>query len=143
MAEVHQALFAGAVHLHAKIIARVCRRSTRRQRGHEALRNDAGPHAAREPSAEERTRCRSNWSTACCTKKEIGDVIDTVYRHCGQKDTVLFADADHDARLPRRVQGRHFSFGKDDMVIPASKWTMVNETKDQVKPTSSSSIRTA
>ena len=27
------------------------------------------------------------------TKKEIGDVIDQVYRHTGQKDTVLFADA--------------------------------------------------
>ena len=27
------------------------------------------------------------------TKKEIGDVIDTVYRHTGQKETVLFADA--------------------------------------------------
>jgi DNA-directed RNA polymerase subunit beta' len=27
------------------------------------------------------------------TKKEIGDVIDVVYRHTGQKETVLFADA--------------------------------------------------
>ena len=27
------------------------------------------------------------------TKKEVGDVIDQVYRHTGQKDTVLFADA--------------------------------------------------
>src|SRR5207253_1490479 len=27
------------------------------------------------------------------TKKEIGDVIDIVYRHTGQKETVLFADA--------------------------------------------------
>src|SRR3546814_4052664 len=27
------------------------------------------------------------------TKKEIGDVIDQVYRHTGQKETVLFADA--------------------------------------------------
>ncbi len=41
------------------------------------------------------------------TKKDIGDVIDQVYRHTGQKDTVLFADRDHGARLPPRVQGRH------------------------------------
>jgi DNA-directed RNA polymerase subunit beta' len=27
------------------------------------------------------------------TKKDVGDVIDEVYRHTGQKDTVLFADA--------------------------------------------------
>src|SRR3546814_9571454 len=27
------------------------------------------------------------------TKKDVGDVIDEVYRHTGQKETVLFADA--------------------------------------------------
>ena len=26
------------------------------------------------------------------TKKDVQDVIDLVYRHCGQKDTVIFAD---------------------------------------------------
>ncbi|KAK0329063.1 hypothetical protein LTR94_038279, partial [Friedmanniomyces endolithicus] len=26
------------------------------------------------------------------TKKEIGNLIDQVYRHCGQKATVIFAD---------------------------------------------------
>ena len=41
------------------------------------------------------------------TKKEIGDVIDIVYRHTGQKETVLFADAHHGARLPPRLRGRH------------------------------------
>src|SRR3546814_581391 len=47
------------------------------------------------------------------TKKEIGDVIDQVYRHTGQKETVLFADAIMALgfpRLPRRHfvrQGRH------------------------------------
>ena len=34
-------------------------------------------------------------------------MIDQVYRHTGQKDTVLFADAHHGAGLPPRVQGRH------------------------------------
>ena len=26
------------------------------------------------------------------TKKEVSNIIDNVYRHCGQKETVLFAD---------------------------------------------------
>ena len=26
------------------------------------------------------------------TKKEVSNIIDTVYRFCGQKETVLFAD---------------------------------------------------
>jgi DNA-directed RNA polymerase subunit beta' len=66
------------------------------------------------------------------TKKDIQNVIDIVYRHCGQKETVIFAD---------RIMGLGYahacragiSFGKDDLVIPASKETMVAETETQVK----------
>ena len=66
------------------------------------------------------------------TKKDITNVIDIVYRHCGQKETVIFAD---------RMMGLGFahacragiSFGKDDLVIPPSKTTLVDETETQVK----------
>ena len=59
-------------------------------------------------------------------------VIDAVYRHCGQKETVLFSD---------RMMGLGFhhacragiSFGKDDLIIPASKERLVGETREQVK----------
>ena len=42
------------------------------------------------------------------TKKEISNVIDQVYRHCGQKETVIFCDHLDVARLPAGLQGRHF-----------------------------------
>ena len=66
------------------------------------------------------------------TKREISNMIDTVYRHCGQKDTVIFCD---------RVMSLGFfhafkagiSFGKDDMVVPQSKWKEVEETRALVK----------
>src|SRR5262245_24594256 len=66
------------------------------------------------------------------TKKEISHMIDTVYRHCGQKETVIFCD---------RIMALGFtyafkagiSFGKDDMVVPTKKWTLVEETRNQVK----------
>ena len=66
------------------------------------------------------------------TKKDIQNVIDVVYRHCGQKETVIFAD---------RVMGLGFahacragiSFGKDDLVIPASKEVLVAETEQRAK----------
>jgi DNA-directed RNA polymerase subunit beta' len=66
------------------------------------------------------------------TKKEVSNVIDVVYRHCGQKETVIFAD-----RLMKL--GFHYacragiSFGKDDLVIPAAKAKLVGETEEQVK----------
>jgi DNA-directed RNA polymerase subunit beta' len=60
------------------------------------------------------------------TKKEIGDVIDQVYRHTGQKDTVLFADAIMALGF-RNAFKAGISFGKDDMIIPEEKgrdWSM-------------------
>jgi DNA-directed RNA polymerase subunit beta' len=64
-------------------------------------------------------------------KKNIGKLIDEVYRHCGQKATVIFAD-----RLMglgfREAAKAGISFGKDDMKIPASKVKLVEQTKEQV-----------
>jgi DNA-directed RNA polymerase subunit beta' len=66
------------------------------------------------------------------TKREISGMIDQVYRHCGQKETVIFCD---------RIMALGFyhafkagiSFGKDDMVVPDSKWQTVERTRDQAK----------
>jgi DNA-directed RNA polymerase subunit beta' len=66
------------------------------------------------------------------TKREISTMIDTVYRHCGQKETVIFCD---------RIMALGFyhafkagiSFGKDDMVVPHTKWKMVEETRSLAK----------
>jgi DNA-directed RNA polymerase subunit beta' len=66
------------------------------------------------------------------TKREISNMIDTVYRHCGQKETVIFCD---------RIMGLGFyhafkagiSFGKDDMVVPHSKWQTVEKTRELAK----------
>ncbi len=66
------------------------------------------------------------------TKKEIAEVIDTVYRFSGQKETVIFAD--HIMALGFREAFRAgISFGKDDMVVPEKKWDLVNSTRDQVR----------
>src|SRR5215204_4824435 len=66
------------------------------------------------------------------TKKEISGMIDAVYRHCGQKESVIFCD---------RIMALGFyhafkagiSFGKDDMVVPENKWSIVEETRTLVK----------
>ncbi|MEJ2623614.1 MAG: DNA-directed RNA polymerase subunit beta' [Pseudolabrys sp.] len=66
------------------------------------------------------------------TKREISSMIDTVYRHCGQKETVIFCD---------RIMALGFhhafkagiSFGKDDMVVPHSKWKTVETTQELAK----------
>jgi DNA-directed RNA polymerase subunit beta' len=66
------------------------------------------------------------------TKREISSMIDTVYRDCGQKETVIFCD-----RI--MALGFHYafkagiSFGKDDMVVPSSKLKEIEDTRTLVK----------
>lgn len=66
------------------------------------------------------------------TKKNISKMIDQVYRHCGQKETVIFCD--HIMQLGFSYACRAgISFGKDDMVIPDSKSRLVAETEALAK----------
>ena len=62
----------------------------------------------------------------------MSDVIDAVYRHCGEKECVIFAD-----RLMGLGFGQAFkagiSFGKDDMIIPEEKRAMIIKTQAEVK----------
>ncbi|RMH42100.1 MAG: DNA-directed RNA polymerase subunit beta' [Deltaproteobacteria bacterium] len=65
------------------------------------------------------------------TKKALGELIDAVYRACGQKETVLLAD-----RL--RTKGYSYStlagisIGIDDMVIPAKKKELLERAQKEV-----------
>src|SRR5690554_472801 len=66
------------------------------------------------------------------TKKNISRVIDTVYRACGQKETVIFCDRVMDLGFKQACRAG-ISFGKDDMVIPDTKAKLVGETRRQVE----------
>ena len=130
--EIEHALAAKAVTLHAKIKGRV---PFIDENGVDGTRRSTTPRRAACCSAR---CCRSNAKTPfdvvnkLMTKKEISGTIDTVYRHCGQKETVIFCD---------RIMALGFyhaftagiSFGKDDMVVPAKKWPIVEETRAAVK----------
>ncbi|MBV8935977.1 MAG: DNA-directed RNA polymerase subunit beta', partial [Alphaproteobacteria bacterium] len=66
------------------------------------------------------------------TKKEISNVIDQVYRHCGQKETVIFCD--HLMALGfQQACKAGISFGKDDLIVPEEKRRLVGEAQEQVK----------
>ena len=66
------------------------------------------------------------------TKKEIGNVIDVVYRFCGQKETVIFADRIMNLGFTYACKAG-ISFGKDDLKIPASKMKLIEEAQGHVK----------
>jgi DNA-directed RNA polymerase subunit beta' len=66
------------------------------------------------------------------TKKEISQLVDEVYRHCGQKETVIFADQLMNLGFGYACKAG-ISFGKDDMVVPQAKEALVGQTKELVK----------
>jgi DNA-directed RNA polymerase subunit beta' len=129
--EVHQALFAGAVTLHTKITARVPQTDEDGNTIMKRFETTPGRMLLGECLPKSH-KVPFDTVNRLLTKKEIGDVIDVVYRHTGQKETVLFADAIMSLGF-RHACNAGISFGKDDMVIPAAKDKLVEETRVLVR----------
>ncbi|MEZ5777741.1 MAG: DNA-directed RNA polymerase subunit beta' [Paracoccaceae bacterium] len=129
--EVQHALDAGEVDLHAKITARVKQIDAE---GNEVFkRYETTPGRVRLGALLPlNAKAPFELVNRLLRKKDVQNVIDTVYRFCGQKESVIFCDQIMGLGF-REAFKAGISFGKDDMVIPDSKWTIVNEVRDQVK----------
>jgi DNA-directed RNA polymerase subunit beta' len=129
--EIQSALDAKAVSLHARVKARY--RTIDETGKPIVVRVDTTPGRMLLSEVLPRnTKVPFSLINRLLTKKDVQNVIDIVYRHCGQKETVIFAD---------RIMGLGYShacragisFGKDDLVIPPSKTVLVGETENRVK----------
>ncbi|RME68251.1 MAG: DNA-directed RNA polymerase subunit beta', partial [Alphaproteobacteria bacterium] len=129
--EVQQALAAGAVTLHARI---TCRVDTVDSEGNQIVRRiETTPGRMTLANIlPKHPKVPLELVNRLLTKKEISEVLDTVYRHCGQKETVLFADAIMALGFTQACHAG-ISFGKDDMVVPEEKERLVEETRNLVK----------
>ena len=131
MSEIDHALEAGAVTLHTKIRARW-----------ESVDRDGKPIREIVETTPGRMKVAQvlpkdgnvpfQVVNQLLTKKTIQGLIDIVYRHCGQKQTVIFADRIMDLGFKEACKAG-ISFGKDDMVIPAAKQKLVEETRSLVR----------
>ncbi|RVT80698.1 DNA-directed RNA polymerase subunit beta' [Rhodobacteraceae bacterium CCMM004] len=129
--EVIHALDAGEVHLHARITARLPQID---DEGQEVMRRFETTPGRMRLGALLPLNAKAPFDLVnrLLRKKEVQQVIDTVYRYCGQKESVIFCDQIMTMGF-REAFKAGISFGKDDMVIPESKWEIVGETRDQVK----------
>ena len=66
------------------------------------------------------------------TKKSVSEVIDTIFRYCGQKETVIFCDRIKTLGFKHAFKAG-ISFGKDDLIIPKTKENLINETKKKIE----------
>ena len=127
MSEIEAALDAGVISLHSKIKARfeyvdaennptvnVIDTTPGRMKllEHMPRHPELGPHLLED----------------LLTKKQIGKMIDEVYRHTGQKATVIFCDRIMALGFKEAARAG-ISFGKDDMLIPEAKQDLVGETR--------------
>ncbi|MBW7057085.1 DNA-directed RNA polymerase subunit beta' [Paracoccus bogoriensis] len=129
--EVEHALAAGEVHLHAKITARIKQID---ENGNEVLkRYETTPGRIRLGALLPlNAKAPFDLVNRLLRKKDIQNVIDTVYRYCGQKESVIFCDQIMGLGF-REAFRAGISFGKDDMVVPDNKWSIVEEVQEQVK----------
>ncbi|HEX4293157.1 MAG TPA: DNA-directed RNA polymerase subunit beta', partial [Rhizomicrobium sp.] len=129
--EIEHALFSDSVTLHAKI---KCRYKTVDAEGKPVtLRVDSTP--GRMMIAEilpRNPKIPFSLVNKLLRKQEVSHIIDEVYRHCGQKETVLFADAVMGLGF-REACKAGISFGKDDMVVPDTKVKLIDETRHRVR----------
>ncbi|MEN8657212.1 MAG: DNA-directed RNA polymerase subunit beta', partial [Marivita sp.] len=129
--EVEHALNAGEVHLHAKI---ECRVKQIDDEGNEIIKRfESTPGRVRLGALLPlNAKAPFDLVNTLLRKKDVQKVIDTVYRYCGQKESVIFCDQIMTMGFKEAFKAG-ISFGKDDMVIPETKWPIVEETRDQVK----------
>jgi DNA-directed RNA polymerase subunit beta' len=130
MDEIEHALTANMVTLHSKIVTRF-----------ETVDEDGNPVRQRVETTPGRMMLANllpknhkigfDIVNRVLRKREVGEVIDTVYRHCGQKESVIFCDRIMTLGFTQAFKAG-ISFGKDDMVIPEAKWRIVEGTRSQV-----------
>ena len=127
MAEIEAALEAKAVTLHAKVKARFTEMTPEGEVKTKVIDTTPGRMkvAALLPH---HTEIGHRLIEKPLTKKEIGNLIDVVYRHCGQKATVIFADQLMGLGFKEAAKAG-ISFGKDDIIIPERKKPIVEETR--------------
>ncbi|MEM7060412.1 MAG: DNA-directed RNA polymerase subunit beta', partial [Pseudomonadota bacterium] len=130
MDEIEHALESGLINIHTKITTRF-----------DTVDEDEKPVRQRVETTPGRMKLASlmpknhmvpfDLVNKVLRKGEVGELIDTVYRHCGQKESVIFCDRIMTLGFTEAFKAG-ISFGKDDMVIPDTKWGIVDKTREQV-----------
>ncbi len=125
--EVEQALAAGVVHKHAEVRARIRELNEEGEKVSRIYTTTPGrillgshlpmnPHVPFEVLNKE------------LRKQEVQEVIDTVYRYCGQKESVIFCDHIMEIGF-KEACNAGISFCRSDMLVPTDKNKIVDETR--------------
>jgi DNA-directed RNA polymerase subunit beta' len=129
--EVEMALEVKAVTLHTKIKMRFAIMGDTNKIRHEVIETTPGRMLIAQ-YLPKHSQVSYKVVNKVLTKKDISNVIEAVYRHCGQKEAVLFADRIMQLGFKHAAKAG-ISFGKDDMIIPTTKGKHIADSLKEVK----------
>ncbi len=131
IAEIEQAVEAKHISYHTNII---CRFETVDEKGNKVFekhKSTAGRFVL-SSILPKHHRIKFSLIDRILSKKNVSEIIDIIYRFCGQKETVIFCDNIKEMGFKHAFKAA-ISFGKDDLIIPKSKPTLVNDAKKQIE----------
>jgi DNA-directed RNA polymerase subunit beta' len=131
ISEVHHALFNKVVTIHSKIQLRRKNHFLDEAIEYIILETTPGRLILSE-LLPEKAKNDFELINKTLTKKDTTALIDHVYRYCGQKATVIFADHLMELGFSYACSSG-LSFGLDDMIIPKTKEAHVNHTSLEVR----------
>ena len=129
--EIEQALESGSIKIHSRIISRFETVDENGKITFEKHTSTAGRFLLANVLPKDKD-ITFNLIDRVLPKKIVSEIIDIVFRFTGQKSTVIFCDKLKDLGFKHAFKAG-ISFGKDDLIIPNSKETLIEETKNLIK----------
>ena len=129
--EVDQAIETKSISLHTDIICRFETLDTEGKKITEKYKTTAGRFIL-SSILPKHNKIKFSLIDRLLSKKHVSEIIDLVYRYCGQKETVIFCD-NLKAMGFKHAFKAAISFGKDDLIIPNTKEKLVSEAKKLIE----------
>src|SRR5210317_867637 len=129
--EIEQAIEGGNIHIHSKIISRFETKDDKGNLIFKKFESTAGRFIISNILPKNKD-IKFDLINQTLAKKNISEVIDKVFRFCGQKETVIFCDRLMTLGFKNAFKAG-ISFGKDDLVIPESKKNIIRDAKQLVE----------
>jgi len=129
--EIEQSLECNAINVHSRIISRFETIDEKGKIVNEKYTSTAGRFLLAS-ILPKNPNIKFSLIDRILAKKQVSEIIDLVFRFCGQKSTVIFCDKIKDLGFKYAFMSG-ISFGKDDLIIPKKKQTIVNDTKKMIE----------
>jgi len=129
--EIEQGLESGKIKIHSRIISRFETADEKGNQVFEKHTSTAGRFLLANLLPKNKD-IKFSLIDRVLPKKVVSEIIDFVFRYTGQKSTVIFCDKLKDLGFKHAFKAG-ISFGKDDLIIPANKEQLIDETKQLIK----------